>query len=517
MRYRFEDFLLDTDKRELRRLGQRLALEPQVFDLLEYLITSRDRVVTRDEIFAAVWRDRIVSDGALSTRINAARRAVDDDGVSQRLLQTIRTRGFRFVGAVMDVDHFTGPSANTIHDRATSSRFEGPSLAVLPFLDLSDDSAQTKLADALTEEIITSFAKSDWVSAAARSSSFEYKNKATHARQIARRLGVRYLLEGSVRQSKGRAHLIIRLVNGGTGNQIWSERYDDDTLGLLEHGINDRIAATVVHQVYMTGLCAESEISNNSDSWEFTARILSMMNSRRGSQVETARQLLEAASKPDTRSAKICSLFSFAVTLGVQQGWQRQCDAIPVALCAAETALALDSEEPWAHLALGYALIWRQPEEAFLPIERAFKLNPKLAMGHFLFALASARTGCSQGISERAELGRALRAFDLLAYGHQGVFDNVRASVCLVAGQYSDGIEFAKSAIAESPLLTPAYRQLVVNCALAGRRAEARSALAKLKRLSPSISLEWIKQELRWSRAADQRSYIEGFRAAGLG
>ncbi|HET7849223.1 MAG TPA: hypothetical protein VFL51_09200, partial [Pseudolabrys sp.] len=244
--------------------------------------------------------------------------------------------------------------------------------------------------------------------------------------------------------------------------------------------------------------------------------ILSMMNSRVRSQVEAAQKLLEAAFNRDAGSATICSLFSFAVTLGVQQGWQRRCDAIPVALRAAETALALNQEEPWAHLALGYALIWHEPEEAVLPIERALKLNPKLAIGHYLLALALARAGSPQGISERAELGRALSAFDLLAYGHQGVYDNVRASACLVTGDYSDGIEFARRAIAESPLLAPAYRQLVANCALAGRRAEAKNALAKLKCMSPNISLDWIRQELKWSRAAVQRSYVEAFRAAGL-
>ncbi len=515
MRYRFENFLLDTDKRELHRFGQLRPLEPQVFDLLEYLIASRDRVVTRDDIFSVIWPDRFVSDGALSTRINAARRAVDDDGIAQRLIRTIRTKGFRFVGDVEEINH-AAASKNT-ENHSTSIHFERPSIAVLPLIDLSGKNAQTNLADALTEEIITSFAKSDWMSVAARNSSFEYKNKVVEARRISQRLGVRYLLEGSVRQSKGQVHLIIRLIDGVTGNQIWSERYNDKSVGLLDRGIDNTIAAAVVHQVYLAGrLCAEGEMGKNPGSWEFIVRILSMMNSRLRSQVETAQNLLEAAFKHDIKSATIYSLFSFAVTLGVQQGWQRRCDAIPVALRAVEAALALNPEEPWAHLALGYAQIWHEPEEAVLPIERALKLNPKLAMGHYLLALALARAGSAQGISERAELGRALSAFDLLAYGHQGVYDNVRASACLITGQYNDGIEFARRAIAESPLLIPAYRQLVANCALAGRRAEAKNALAKLKCMSPSISLDWIKQELKWSQAAVQQSYMEAFRAAGL-
>ncbi|HEX5506957.1 MAG TPA: winged helix-turn-helix domain-containing protein [Pseudolabrys sp.] len=515
MRYRFENFLLDTGKRELRRFDRLRPLEPQVFDLLEYLVASRDRVVTRDDIFSVIWPDRIVSDGALSTRVNAARHAVDDNGIAQRLIRTIRTKGFRFVGDVEEVDH--AAASKNIDDRRTPIHFERPSIAVLPLIDLSGESTQTNLADALTEEIITSFAKSDWLSVSARNSSFEYKNKIVEARRISRRLGVRYLLEGSVRQSKGQARLIIRLIDGVIGNQIWSERYNDKTVGLLDRGIDDTIAAAVVHQVYLASrLCAEGEMAKNPDSWEFVVRILSMMNSRLRSQVETARKQLEAAFKHDARSVTICSLFSFAITLGVQQGWQRQRDAIPVALRAAEAALALNPEEPWAHLALGYALIWHEPEEALLPIERALKLNPKLAMGHYLLALALARAGSPQGISERAELGRTLSAFDLLAYGHQGVYDNVRASACLITGQYSDGIEFAKRAIAESPLLIPAHRQLVANCALAGRRAEAKNALAKLKCMSPSISLDWIRQELKWSRAAVQRNYVEAFRSAGL-
>ncbi|HET7848014.1 MAG TPA: winged helix-turn-helix domain-containing protein, partial [Pseudolabrys sp.] len=268
MRYRFENFLLDTGKRELHRFDQLRPLEPQVFDLLACLVTSRDRVLTRDDIFSVIWPDRIVSDGALSTRINAARRAIDDDGITQRLIRTIRTKGFRFIGVVEEAEH--AAACNNIDDCRTLTHFERPSIAVLPLIDLSGDSSPTNLADALTEEIITSFAKSNWLSVAARNSSFEYKNKVVEARRISRRLGVRYLLEGSVRQSEGQAHLIIRLIDGVIGNQIWSERYNDNSVELLDRGIDDTIAAAVVHQVYLAGrLCAEGEMAKVPGSWEF--------------------------------------------------------------------------------------------------------------------------------------------------------------------------------------------------------------------------------------------------------
>jgi tetratricopeptide (TPR) repeat protein len=260
----------------------------------------------------------------------------------------------------------------------------------------------------------------------------------------------------------------------------------------------------------------ESTIPENLSAWECTVRALSLMNGRARPQVATARELLKKAVELDPKSAKAHSLLSFIITLGVQQGWERRQLTLPIALRAANIALSMNPEEAWAHLALGYALMWKHPERALPSLEHALTLNPRLAIGHFLFALALTRSGSPQGVLERAELASRLSPFDLLTRGNAGVYNSVRATASFVVGRYREGAEFARKAITESARLAPAYRQLLVNCALAGNIDEAKTALQTLKRVAPDISLPWIQEELRFSRIADQKSYVEAFRLAGL-
>jgi TolB-like protein len=210
LRYLFEDYALDTDRRELQRGGAPVPLEPQVFDLLAYLVEQRDRVVSKDDLLAAVWNGRIVSESALTTRINAARRAIGDSGDAQRLIRTLRGRGIRFVGTVHEetaaeaitdpgvslpsADRFSiavSPLANT--SGAPLSLPRKPSIAVLPFTILSDDPEQQYFADGVVEDIITALSRFKSLFVIARNSSFTYRGKAVDIKQVGRELGVRYV------------------------------------------------------------------------------------------------------------------------------------------------------------------------------------------------------------------------------------------------------------------------------------------------------------------------------------
>ena len=143
MLYFFEDFVLDTGRRELRRGPVSIELEPQVFDVLEFLIRTRDRVASRDDLLEAVWNGRVVSESTLSSRINAARFAIGDDGTAQRLIRTLPRKGVRFVGSVREQQEGT-PAAATAAP-ATGEKpggialADGPSIAVLPFTNMSGD------------------------------------------------------------------------------------------------------------------------------------------------------------------------------------------------------------------------------------------------------------------------------------------------------------------------------------------------------------------------------------------
>jgi DNA-binding winged helix-turn-helix (wHTH) protein len=188
----FEDYALDTDRRELRQGPALLSVEPQVFDLLVFLVRNRDRVVSKDDLLASVWGGRIVSESTLASRINAARRIIGDNGERQRLIRTIIGKGVRFVGAVREQRVTGEPVAASISPRL--------SIVVLPFTNLSNDPEQEYFADGITDDLTTDLSRISGSFVIARNTAFTYKGRSVDVRQIGRELGVRYVLEGSVRR-----------------------------------------------------------------------------------------------------------------------------------------------------------------------------------------------------------------------------------------------------------------------------------------------------------------------------
>ena len=230
LRYLFEDCVLDTDLRELRRGAGPVAVEPQVFDLLAYLICNRERVVNKDDLLASVWHGRIVSEAAMTTRLNAARSAVGDNGQQQRLIKTFQRKGLRFVGAVREEQR--DPASATAPTPALALP-DRPSIAVLPFANMGGDAEQEYIADGFVEDITTELSRFRDLFVIARNSSFHYKGRAVDVRQVGRELGVRYVLEGSIRRAHDRFRISAQLIDAMTGAHRWAERYDRDAKDLL--------------------------------------------------------------------------------------------------------------------------------------------------------------------------------------------------------------------------------------------------------------------------------------------
>ena len=207
MLYFFEEYSLDTDRRELRRGDDLLPVEPKVFDLLAHLIGKRDQVVSKQDLIAGVWLGRLVSDSALTSGINAARVAIGDSGESQRLIKTLPRKGVRFVGIVREGNSSAGPVPPSIASASARPALalpDKPSVAVLPFANLSDDSEQEYFAHGLSEDITTGLSRLRWLQVTASESSFTYKASAVDATQVGHELGVGYVLKGSVRRSSQR-------------------------------------------------------------------------------------------------------------------------------------------------------------------------------------------------------------------------------------------------------------------------------------------------------------------------
>jgi TolB-like protein len=244
--YLFEDFAPDTEHRELRRGPTIAPIAPQAFDLLEFLILNRERIVTKDDLFASIWNGRIVSESALSTCVNAVRSALNDTGVRQRLIRTLPRKGMRFVGAVREAQKPEAFIANetTEQPRPALSLPDHPSIAVLPFTNMSGDPEQDYFADGMVEEIITALSRLRWLFVIARNSSFTYKGRPVDVKQVGRELGVRYVLEGSVRKSSNRVRITGQLIDASTGAHIWADRFDGAIEDIFD--LQDRVTASVV-------------------------------------------------------------------------------------------------------------------------------------------------------------------------------------------------------------------------------------------------------------------------------
>jgi TolB-like protein/Tfp pilus assembly protein PilF len=249
LRYLFEDFALDTERRELRRGDTLVAVEPQVFDLLAYLVQHRQRVTTKDDLISAIWHDRIVSDSALTTRLNAARSALGDSGEDQRLIRTLRGRGIRFVGEVCEpiegeVREVTNVAGSSLQQLTRPDR---ASIAVLPFENMSGDPEQEYFADGIVEDIITALTRFRELFVIARNSSFTYKGRAVDIKLVGRELGVRYVLEGSVRKAANRLRITAQLIDAENGAHLWADRFDGpmEDVFLLQ----DEVTAKVVNLI----------------------------------------------------------------------------------------------------------------------------------------------------------------------------------------------------------------------------------------------------------------------------
>lgn len=309
MLYCFDDLSLDTDRRELRRESESIPIAPQVFDLLQYLIENRERVVSKDDLIKGVWGGRIVSDSALTTRINAARTAIGDSGEEQRLIKTLPRKGFRFIAAVRGQQKASETAATPAMAASlaspTLSLPDKPSIAVLPFENMGGNADQY-FTDGMVEDIITGLSRIKWLFVIARNSTLAYKGRAVDVKQVGRELGVRYVLEGSVRQSAERVRVTAQLINAETGAHVWAERYDrkiDDIFAL-----QDEITLSVVGAIEPTLRLAEIERVKRKrpeslDAYGLVLQSQADVFSRMPAQSERALVLLERALSIDPHYA----------------------------------------------------------------------------------------------------------------------------------------------------------------------------------------------------------------------
>jgi TolB-like protein len=391
-----------------------------------------------------------------------------------------------------------------------------PSIAVLPFQNMSGDPSQDYFADGVVEDITTALSRIRWLFVIARNSSFTYKGRMVDVKQVGRELGVRYALEGSVRKAANRVRVTAQLIDAVTGHHVWAERYDRELAAIfaLQDEITERVVAAVEPQLYAAeGIRAKRKPPESLDAWECVVRALSCVNSRSQNDYAMARELLERAIELDPAYAQAYALFAYVMGLEALYGWKPREIALARALEAAQKAVVLDSDDAWAHFALGFIYgMTRRAEEAVVEHEKALALNPNFALAYTYQGSALAYLGRGEEALLKIDASERLSPRGLF----QGVNNVCRAAAHFSAEQHRDAVSCARKSILDSPGIVTGYRMLVVNCALIGEIDEARAALKIVKRLQPDISLRWIAESVLFTRERDRQNYIEGFRLAGL-
>lgn len=516
MKFSFDNHTLDTDRRELRCDGSLVAMQPQVFDLLVHLLKHRDRVLSRDDLIALVWGGRFISDSTLDSRINAARNAIGDNGKDQRLIRTIPRKGLRFVGSVNGHTD-TKPSLPAAKEHQSVLALpDRPAIAVLPFDNMSDDREQEYFSDGISEDIITALSKLRWFFVIARNSSFTYKGKPVHMRQVATELGVRYVLEGSVRRSGDRVRITAQLNDTSTGSHIWAEHYDRELTDIfaVQDEITDAIVAAIEPQIYAAeNFRSRRKPPNSVDAWDLVMRALSHHWRVTRPDSLAAQALLGRAIAIDPNYGHALALSATNHMFGVHLGWTDLAVAAPIAEQAALAAIAADNEDAWAHTALGSVYFsTRRLDHSLAEFELALQLNPNFSLAQGYYALALSYTG--RWTDAYAATQRAIRQSP--RDPSSAIYYGVAAYAQFVGRNYHEAIALAREATRQRGDLSGAYRVLTVAAGMTGQTELARTALAELRRTQPNISLAWIATQLPWKDDADREHYLEGFRRAGL-
>ena len=535
MIYRFGDYTLDVSVFELRRCGEPVSIEPQVFSTLEFLIRNRDRVVSRDDLIAAVWDGRSVSDTTLSSRIFAARRALGDTGKTKSLIVTVPRRGFRFVGDITSADSEADPvappdglqtdtgaanlaapePAAAIGPRSSGSAantYSGtvmPTLAVLPFRNLSPV-LDEYFCDGLTEDIISNLTHFSELRVIASSSSFQFKKDTIILAELARELKAQYIVQGSVRSDGARLRVSVQLIEAATGVSIWADRYDREMAEIfsVQDAVTHMIAASLGAKLQDAALTrALGKSPSELDAYDCLLHARRYTSTLNDSMHAEARDLLEKAIQLDPNYADAYALLSNVYLAEHRFDANPRPDPVGRALKMAETATRLDPQNAYAHCWLAIVHFFRNDNVMFeAEVKRALDLNPNdpeiLAdIGHYLAFMGEYERGI--------ELSLRARQLNPL---HPGWYH-----FCFARHNYNRGAYEDMLADVRRISMPNFYWTHLLDAAALGQlgRDEAALSLKRMQDLKPGIS---VRAELRkWNASPhDFEHILEGLHKAGL-
>jgi len=540
MRFLFGNCALDPTRRELWRDGEPVHVEPQVFDLLFHLVRNRDQVISKEDMLAAVWGGRIVSESTVSNRINAARRAIGDSGDQQGFIRTVPRRGLRFVADVREEpdaspaaphpatepttragggnDNDSGSAGGVSASKVAYEARGKPTVAVLPFDNMSGDAEQEYFSEGISDDIITLLSKHRGLLVIARNSAFAFKGSGSDVREVGRKLGADYVVEGGVRKLGKQLRITVHLIETEGGRLVWAEQYDRSLEHM--HEVQDQITTTIAARIEpgigtAERLRAERLPPQALQAWDlFRLGTKHFYLSTSESNLE-AQRLFRRAIALDPNLAQAYGFLSYAIVLRMLYfDAEPQEEQLNEALALARNGVTLDDQDALIRFTYGRALLARKAyREALAELEEALKLNPALPVVY---------CGLADSLAYESRFAEAMpffeKAISLSPHDPQRwAFYSYGALAQLFAREFEEAQRWAWNATRIPNAHYWPFAHRVSALGHLQRREELPAAIAELMQRKPDFTLGFARDRLFYVRnPAHLDTYVDGLRRAGI-
>lgn len=498
-----------------------VALGPRAIKLLIELVERQGKLVSKDALLKAVWPGRVVEEANLNVQIANLRHILDQNRKGGSCIQTLAGRGYCFVGTVRQSEAETAPATPPItvpSIQGASAHLalpDRPSIAVLPFTNMSSDPEQDHFADGIAEDIITALSRYPSLFVTARSSCFTYKSRAVDVRQVGRELGVRYVLEGGLRKTGDRIRITAQLIEAETGNHLWAERYDRNLADIF--AVQDEIAEAAT--IAIAPAVAEAELQrairkppDSLDAWAAYQRGLWHLSKATRNDNSLAEKFFQQAIDLDPNFSGGYRGLAFTQNQ-TSDSWQSLLERIKSIEALARRAVALDPADAEARSCLAMALYNRADYKgALAEIEHALVSSPNLAIAHGIFGAILVFSGYpKRGI---AALERNIRLDP--RDPQLAIRLNQIALAHYFSREYENVVELAKRTTRSYPEYPHIYRWLAAALGQLGRTDEAKEALDEAISTAPGAFDMFVRHRVPWIRPEDYAHMLEGLRKAGM-
>ena len=502
----FEAFRLDRRAGVLFRRDEGGALVPMAIGsralaVLDTLVARGGDLVSKEEIMDAVWPGTAVAENNLTVQISALRRVLDHGRAGGSCIQTIAGRGYRFIGAVS-----RAPPA------ATPSLPDKPSIAVLPFTNMSDDPEQEYFADGMVEEIITALSRIRWLFVIARNSSFTYKGQPVDVKQVGRELGVRYVLEGSVRKASGRVRIAAQLIDATSVAHLWADRFDGSLEDLFD--LQDKVASSVAGVIEPTLQEAEIQRSSQRPTSDLTAydlylRALPDWGSLEKHRIVRALDLLGQATERDPQYGPALALAAHCHQRLEARGWTDDLKTTRrTSVNLARKALRISPDDPdvlaLAAFILGY--FGEDIDVALGLIDRCLALNPSSSAGWHWSGVLRLFAGQPDLALEHLETGLRLSPRDTRIANYLNAFGEAH----FFSRRFDEAAANLLASLERAPGFPVTYRVLASCYAHMGRLDEAREIVRRLRAITPAV----VEPGTRYRNPELRELFLSGLRLA---